>query len=353
VASMYRIALVAAVVLVSATAGQQPPTPAVFPPIAPNQARLAQTIGGLDGPGFALAYSEPAGTLAAGCEHGAILYWNGGVVRGARAGEGTPNALRGHEGPVTALAWGGGSVLASAGADRKIILWAMPDAKALHTLDAGNTVRALAMSPDGKLLASVGDNPAVRLWDVASGKPGPKLEGHTDWVLALAFSADGKLLASGGYDGVVRLWDAPGGKKLLDIPAKPQAPPNQPAGPVNIVWSLAFSPDGKLLAVGGSDAQIHLVNPADGKIVRSIPGHGSTVTGLAFHPAGQVLASASKDRTVRLWNPANSQPLTPKPLEGHLAWVQGVTFVAQGTRLASVGADQTLRVWDLTEPAKK
>src|SRR6266436_6202345 len=76
--------------------------------------------------------------------------------------------------------------------------------------------------------------------------------------------------------------------------------PNTPSPPTNVVWSLAFSPDGKQLAVGGADAQIHLFNVADGKLIRSIPGHTGAVTGLTFHPSGTVLASCSKDRTVRL-----------------------------------------------------
>src|SRR5205085_5059317 len=179
--------------------------------------------------------------------------------------------------------------------------------------------------------------------------------GHTDRVLALTFSGDGKCLASGGYDGIVRLWEVATGKKLLDSPAKPPAaappPANAPPTPPNVVLALAFSPDGKQLAVGGSDAQIYVFNTADAKIVRSIPGHTSSVTALAFHPGGTLLVSGSKDHTIRLWNPANGQPF--KSLEGHTAWVQGVVFLAQGTRLASVSADQTVRLWDLTGPAKK
>jgi WD40 repeat protein len=314
--------------------------------INPAQARLDQTLGGLDGPGFALAYNEAAGILAAACERGTIHYWNKDVLLGVRAGPRTSNVLSGHHGPVTVLAWGGeGAVLASAGADQQLLLWSMPDGHVLHRLTPGTTLRTLAMTPDGKLLAGAGEDPGIQFWDVATANPGPKLTGHTDWVLALAFSGDGKLLASGGYDGVVRLWEVASSKKLLEIPAKPPAAPNAPPGPVNAVQALAFAPDGKLLAVGGSDAQVHLVNVADGKVVRSLAGHGSSVTGLAFHPGGAVLASSSKDRSVRLWNPANGQAF--KVLEGHTAWVQGVQFGAQGSRLASVGADQTVRLWEL------
>jgi len=329
-------------------ASLQAQPPAAFPPIAPNQARLAQAIGGLDGPGFALAYSEHSGILAAACERGTIPYWHKDVMMGIRTGDETPNVLQGHTGPVVALAWNGGPVLASAGADQKVLLWNPAEHQVRQTLSPGSMIRALAMSPDGKVLAGAGDDPAIQLWDPAAGKAEAKLTGHTDWVLSLVFSPDGKWLASGGYDGVVRLWDMAQKKQLLEVPARAAPPPNAPPPPLNTVMALAFSPDGKLLAIGGSDLQIHLVNPADGKLVRSIPGHTSSVTSIAFHPSGTVLASGSKDGTVRLWTPANGQAI--KTLEGHTGWVQGVVFMAQGTRLASVGADQTVRLWDLTQP---
>lgn len=344
-------ALIAFVVFMNGAGRAQPPgKPPPLPPINPAQARLDQTIAGLDGPGLAIAGNDEAGILAAACEQGTIQYWGKGVAMGVRVGEKTPNLLRAHQGPITALAWSGGSVLASAGADRKVILWEMPEGKTRHTISTDTVIRALAMSTDGKLIAGAGDSGVITLWETASGKVKASLTGHVDWVHVLAFNADATRLASGGCDEKVRLWDVSGGKKLLEFPGKPPEQPKGPPVPDNVIHALAFSPDSKQLAVGGTDAQVHLFNTSDGKLIRSQPGHNSSVTGLVFHPTNTLLVSASKDRTVRLWNPANGQAI--KVLEGHTAWVQGVILLAQGTRLASVGADQTVRLWDLTEPKK-
>jgi WD40 repeat protein len=93
--------------------------------------------------------------------------------------------------------------------------------------------------------------------------------------------------------------------------------------------------------------EIHLLNPADGKLIRKIQtGHASSVSHVAFHPGGAVLGSSGRDRVVKLWNPDNGQMLAS--LEGHTSWVQSFVFLEKGTRLASVSTDQTVRVWDLS-----
>src|SRR6267142_1917134 len=138
---------------------------------------------GLAGPGLAIAQNEEVGILAAACENSLIQYWSKDVMMGVRVGDGTPHVLKGHQAPILALAWGGGKVLASAGADQKILLWDMPNGKILHTLAAGGMARTLAASPEGKLLASGGDDGATQLWDTATGQAKAKLNGHTDWVL--------------------------------------------------------------------------------------------------------------------------------------------------------------------------
>ena len=270
-------ALMAMGMWVSAAVAEGPPA------VDPAAARLDQTINGLDGPGLALAYQEDGGLLVAGCEKGSLQYWRKDVVTGVRVGDTAPHIIQAHNGPVLSVAACRG-LFASSGADGKVLVWDPAAEKAVQTLDAGATVRALTATADGKVLAGAGDDGAVHIWEPATGKAGPKLAGATDWLLAVALSADGKSVAAAGYDGHLRIWDVGSAKVQIDVPAQPPPPPNMPPTPPSIVTALAFSPDGKSIAVGGADGVIHLFQTADGKFLRSMPGHTSAVAGLAFHP---------------------------------------------------------------------
>src|SRR5262245_51866130 len=111
-----RISYLSAAVLVAIATcglGQQPgkgPKEPAFPPINPAIARLDQTIGGLDGPGYAIAFSEDIDLLLAACDGGTIQGWKKDVLLGIRNGTGSANKLRGHQGPVLALGWNGGKL---------------------------------------------------------------------------------------------------------------------------------------------------------------------------------------------------------------------------------------------------
>jgi WD40 repeat protein len=342
---LLQLALVA---LLGTAALAQPPKQPAFPAINPAIAKLSQTVTDLGSPGVGISFCEDKGLLVAGFEDGTIRLWKKAEDKEFLTGEDKGQLVKAHARTVTGVT-AGGSVIASGSTDGKVLMWSPPADKPVHALSAGPAVRCISVSADGKLLGSGGDDNAVQLWDPIAGKPIRKLTGPTDWILAVAISPDGKFVAAGGHDGRLWAWEV-GGKKLFDVLAQAPPPPKAPVE-TNVVTTLAFSPDGKQIALGGSDGKVYQFQANDGKFVRAIAGHTGAITGLIYHPGNAALVSSSKDRSIRLWNPQNGGPL--KTLEGHTAWVEGVVFVEKGTRLASIGADRTARLWELTPPMPK
>ena len=333
---------------------KEPPKGPTIPPINPAIAKLDITATLAEGPGFGIAYDSKADVLVAGFEKGTVGVLKKDTLAAFKSGTGKVEILKGHDRPVRAVAMVDSSFLASAGADKKINFWKMPEGKIAQSGTVDFRVRAIAMSNDGKTLATVGESETIQLWDVPTGKPTTKLTDKMDWTLCVAFSSDGKQLLTGDYQGGVRLWDIAGGKKVKDLPAPPMPAPKTPPDPVSVT-AVTFAPDGKTIVVGTAEGKIDFINLADGKVARTLgappTGHTTAITGIVFHPTGTLMATCSKDRTVKLWNPAAPAPL--KSLDGHNAWIEGIVFIEQGTKLATVSADGTMKTWDLAEPPKK
>ena len=163
-----------------------------------------------------------------------------------------------------------------------------------------------------------------------------------DAARSLAFSPDGKQLASGYQYGSVRLWDV---DKTLAVKEINTAEPAQTIriGDVALV-SLAYSPDGKRLAVGSADYRITLLDLINRKVLRSFVGHDGEVTALAFSPDGTRLASASHDRTVKVWDSSSGKKLLT--LAGHSGPVDAVAYSADGKSIASAIDKTHIRLWD-------
>jgi WD40 repeat protein len=154
-------------------------------------------------------------------------------------------------------------------------------------------------------------------------------------VISVAFSPDGKLLAMGDTNGEIRLRLVADGKQVLTC-----------KGHTNWVTSLAFSPDGSTLASSSIDYTIKLWNVSTAGCLQTLQGHDNEVWLVAFSTDGQMLVSGSDDHTVRLWSVRSYQCL--RTFEGHTNWVCSVAFSMDGQTVFSGSDDQTIRLWDLS-----
>jgi len=210
-------------------------------------------------------------------------------------------------------------------------------------------VRAVAVAPDKSGIA-VGRGNQIHVFDgggtyirtlfdpnlkTADGKP--VKAAHLSIIESLAYSKDGKYIASGSYT-EVKIWDA-----ALGIPK------HTVGGFAASVVTLSFSPDSKLLAVGGGapteDGEIKVFDVVTGKVVTDIKsGHSDTVYGVCFSPDGKMLATCGADKFVKVWEMPSGKFV--KAFEGHTHHVLDVGWKADGKLLASCGADNVVKVWD-------
>ncbi|ARV57285.1 hypothetical protein BZZ01_00395 [Nostocales cyanobacterium HT-58-2] len=154
-------------------------------------------------------------------------------------------------------------------------------------------------------------------------------------IHSVAFTPDGKLLATGDTNGEIRLYQVADGKQLLTC-----------KGHTGFVWPIAFSPDGHVLASGGDDAIVKLWDIKTGQCLATLQGHSAGIWSVAFCADGHLLATGSEDQTLKLWNTSSGECL--KTLRGHNNRVTSVAFYPQGNLLASGSDDQTVKLWDTT-----
>jgi WD40 repeat protein/serine/threonine protein kinase len=234
-----------------------------------------------------------------------------------------------------------GKHLASTGADRKVKVWDLTterevfgdECTAIRKLGTASTVAF--RPPDGRHLA-VCNEEEVRVWDWEQRQLIHALPGHEFHSIPVAFSPDGRLLATGGSRRKhQRVWDLEAGREPIRFfPAHPHP-----------VTALAFSPDGTRLASASFGRSVHVCDTATGERLLDLL-HTGNVNGVAFSPDGQRLASCGEDRTVRVWDAATGREVLG--LRGHTALCGCVAFSPDGHRLASASIDGTIRVWDAT-----
>jgi WD40 repeat protein/transcriptional regulator with XRE-family HTH domain len=339
-----------------------------------------RTLTGPQNTVYSLAFAPDGTTLAAGSADGDVWLWNmpGPHPKGV--------GLAAGDGYVQTVAFSpSGRVLAAGTSGGTIRLWSVanPGPKALGRPLAGpsNAVYSVAFSPDGSTLAAGSRDTHVYLWDTANAahpRPEGTLNGATSWVNAVAFSTDGSTLAAGGSDDTVRLWNMTS-RKVTATLAHPD--------PVTTLAWEGGTREGGTLVTGGADATVRLW-----KVPPPVLAAGGIVNGVAYSPDGRLLAVASSD--LRLWDPATDTPLgtaqtDPKGVPEAVAFdprrqlvatgdsdgvvllykysddgglapygetlraaasgeVETVKFSPDGRLLATGGDDGTLRLWDVS-----
>ena len=247
-------------------------------------------------------------------------------------------------------------------------------------IKASNWINSVRVTSNSQVIVSASHDGTVQLWDLArSVQLGEPLRGHLELVTSVSIDSEEKHIVSSSYDGTVKQWRLkpniakPSGHarkisclamnfrsnmvasgsydqkvKLFDLTSGETLHNGILVGPSSHVQSVAFSPNGGLLACGHRNGTIAVWDtPSAGLVHEVIRGHRSGVRCLSFSPDGRVLASGSEDKTVKIWDyrdPSGSDPLLL--LKGHKNWVVCVCYIENGQLLVSGSFDRTVRIWN-------
>jgi len=244
--------------------------------------------------------------------------------------------------------------------------------------DGGDEIRvwSMALSPNGKIVASGSMGGKVRLWDAETKEVLARWTGHADTVESLCWSVDGEQVVSGSNDGMIRVWDVESGDTVLgpietgheSLSAVIYSPDTTKIATggweetafkiwdaktgnllstikhASTVWSLAWTSDQKKL-ISGSYSSIRIFDTTTWQQIAILEGHTAFVYALSLFQNDRLLASASDDKTARLWNLDTNLPVGP-PLQ-HPSFVESTAISADGKQLVTGCCDKNAYVWDI------
>jgi cytochrome c len=278
---------------------------------------------GHGGPVRALAISSDGATALSGSFDTSAIRWS--LRRDA-----AEQVLRFHDGAVNAVALLADGREVTAGEDARIAIWT-PGRQQPDAVLEGHRgpIAALAVSPDGTLLASASWDRTIRLWPLAGGEP-RVLEGHEQNVNGVAFAPDGKALVSAGYDATLRIWPlaGAGAPRVVTLPS-----------PLNAVVA---APDGEIIAAG-ADGKAYFLSPT-GEQLAAVEASPTPITSLALSGDGERIAAASVAGSVAIVDRRRHAVAAVLIGPGQPIW--STAFFPDGRSLLTGGADRVIRRWD-------
>lgn len=227
-------------------------------------------------------------------------------------------------------------------------LWDLATGKEVLTFDAPDLygTYAMALSRDGKTMATGHNYKSVQLWDLATGARIRNFKGTLvnpsggGSINSMALSPDGKSLAANCTDGTATLWDLATGAEIRSFNRRGDA-----------IKALALSPDGKYLAAAGRNSPEPVVwDLSAGERLPPFKGHWGSVNSVAFTPDSKSFVTGGYDNTARLWEISSGREL--RRFNGHAGQVGRVAVSPDGGRLVTGSADHTAKLWDLSNGAE-
>lgn len=310
---------------------------------------------------YAVAYSTEGTLLAVGSpQRDRVVLHVIDVATGK-----TAQTLTGHKERIEAAEFStDASRLASAAGDASVRIWDVATGKSLSELKGHKrAVNVVSQSADGNRIASASTR-EFKLWDGEKKEQLADLGGENNGAKLVAMSPDGAWLVSITRDGIAHLWDVAKQSQKTTLDRNPQAvetasnetpdseseaaaPPPSDAPEPEAIQSLAYSRDGRWLAIAREDGRISIRTAADGKVHREIEAFGDVASSVTFSPDSQLLAAGSFEKIIKVWKVESGELIAE--LAGHSNWVFGVAFSADSQLLASASYDKTVKLWSIAD----